>query len=90
MRVCTTFCLHEDAFFLRESLNALKSLYSVALVSEHPWSGLAGDWQASVQVAKACGAEVIVGSWTSELEHRRSPPQAGSPNKRINKWAHFC
>src|SRR5687768_8374422 len=76
MKVCATYCLHEDSAFLASSLKALGTIPVLALVSEVSWHGPAGDWESSRAAACAVGAEVIVGSWTSEYEHRRAAVEA--------------
>ena|GEM_PF-4535035 len=40
-------------------------------VSCLPWHGEAGDWEQAARIAEEAGAEVVLGDWASEEEHRR-------------------
>ena len=76
MNTCVTYCLHEDSEFLRVSLRTLGTLPAVVLVSQSSWHGAAGKWECCARIADECGAEVILGEWRSELEHRQAALEA--------------
>ncbi len=43
---------------------------SVCFVSRTPWHDEPGDWESAADGARAAGAQVVLGDWRSEVEHR--------------------
>ncbi len=77
-RLAVAYCLHDDDAFLAASIASFKSAGRVfAFVSKVPWHDEGaeyepGDWERTARIARDAGAEVIVGEWASESEHRQS------------------
>ena len=72
LRVATAFILHDDAYYLAPSIQSFQEAGEVfAFVSRVPWHDQPGDWEAAAQIAQEAGAEVVLGDWRSELEHRQ-------------------
>ncbi len=42
----------------------------LAFVSRVAWNGTVGDWERTARIAESEGAEVILGDWSEEREHR--------------------
>jgi len=71
------YCLHDDYSYLALSLRSFKDAGPVyAFVSRLAWDGSDGDWERCAHVAQGAGAEVILGEWANEEEHRKSALQA--------------
>ena len=69
---CVCYILHDDASYLAASVQSFVSAgKAFAFVSRVPWHDAPGDWQAAAQKAADAGAEVVLGEWRSELEHRQ-------------------
>ena len=69
---CVCYILHDDASYLAASIQSFQEAGKVfAFVSRVHWHDQPGDWQAAAQVAQDAGAEVVLGEWRSELEHRQ-------------------
>ncbi|MBI1331446.1 MAG: glycosyltransferase [Armatimonadetes bacterium] len=70
---CVVLCAHDDYWFVRRSIEAAKPFGPVlAFVSRKAWSGEPGCFERVVEEAEAAGAEVILGDWDNETEHRRT------------------
>ena len=66
------YILHDDASYLAPSMQSFQSAGKMfAFVSRVPWHDQPGDWQTAAQIASDAGAEVVLGEWRSELEHRQ-------------------
>jgi GT2 family glycosyltransferase/tetratricopeptide (TPR) repeat protein len=73
---CVLLCLHDDWWFVRKTIDASRHFGPVlAVVSRRAWSGESGNWEKVVEVAQQAGAEVILGDWTNETDHRREAIQ---------------
>src|SRR5205823_1941385 len=71
LAVC--FITHDDAYYLAESITSFAHGGEVfVLVSRVPWHDQPGDWEKAETVAREAGAEVVLGEWRSELEHRQA------------------
>ncbi|HEY3783569.1 MAG TPA: glycosyltransferase [Fimbriimonadaceae bacterium] len=67
------YCVHDDHWFLRESIRSFSSAGPVVVfVSRIGWDGTSGDWNKCVRIARDAGAEIVVGDWHDESDHRRS------------------
>ena len=83
---CVLICLHDDWWFVQKSIEAAKGFGPVlAIISRRAWSGEDGNYEKVVEEAKEAGAEVILGDWTSESEHRKEAMQIAL--KRGYKYA---
>lgn len=72
-KAAIAYCIHDDHSFLGASLCSYRAgLPIYVFVSEVAWDGSSGDWRRSSAIAKAQGATVISGRWTSEEAHRRA------------------
>src|SRR6185295_4412659 len=59
--------------YLSEAIGSVVgSVPVLAFVSKTPWHGDPGDWELSVSIAREAGAEVVIGAWASEDEHRQA------------------
>ncbi len=71
--ILSAYMVHDDHWYLAESAKSFAIAGPVAVfVSRKPWNGAEGDWERSVRVAEAAEAEVVLGDWTSEEDHRRA------------------
>jgi len=71
--LAVAFMVHDDVEFIRASMESFSAAKPVRVyVSKAPWNGLPGNWEAAQGLAEAHGADVIVGEWRSEAEHRRA------------------
>ena len=78
-KLCVLSCLHDDYWFVEKALNTCKTAGPIlAFVNQKAWSGEPGDWKKCAEIAQAVGAEVVLGEWEDESEHRRDPDQAAS------------
>src|SRR5579862_9562902 len=69
--LAVAYILHDDAWYLPDSIASFREAGPVfAFVSKVPWHDLPGDWEHAAEVARAAGAEVVLGEWRSELEQR--------------------
>lgn len=73
--VAVVMCVHDDCLYLEHALSSCGLLPKLVFVSKLSWNGEPGDWEFSKRIAESCGAKVIVGEWTSELEHRKAAYQ---------------
>jgi len=72
VRLASCFCCHDDHWFLEASIRSfLKAGPVIVFVSRIAWDGSVGDYQKCVQAAEKAGAEVVLGEWGSEADHRR-------------------
>lgn len=78
-RVAAGFCLHDDTHYLDLVLAALRNLPpelpqipTFAFVSQKPWNATAADWEATADLARSLGMEVVTGEWTQEHRQRRA------------------
>jgi GT2 family glycosyltransferase/tetratricopeptide (TPR) repeat protein len=71
-KVVAAYHLHDDNTYLKQSIESLIGVPVLAFISRVPWNGTPGDWEETVEVAKGAGAEVVIGDWHSEDEHRRA------------------
>jgi len=70
--LCSSLVLHDDRAFLARAVASAREAGPVfAFVSRVPWHGAAGDWEQAARIAEEAGAEVVLGDWPSEEEHRR-------------------
>ena len=70
--LCICYILHDDASYLAASIHSFQAAGKVfAFISRVPWHDQPGDWQTAAQIAQDAGAEVVLGEWRSELEHRQ-------------------
>jgi hypothetical protein len=70
--LCVVLCLHDDWWFVQESIKVTKKTGPcIAFVSRTSWNGTTGNWERVVEEANAAGAEVILGDWDNETDHRR-------------------
>lgn len=71
--IAVCYCVHDDYYYLAESIRSFQPAGNVIVfVSRTPWNDLPGDWETSAQAAGQAGAEVVVGEWTSERDHREA------------------
>ncbi len=69
---CVVLCAHDDYWFVRKVIEAASPFGPVlAFISRRAWSGESGDFGRVVLEAERAGAEVILGDWDNETEHRR-------------------
>jgi GT2 family glycosyltransferase/tetratricopeptide (TPR) repeat protein len=65
------FHLHDDDTYLEAAIASVKgSVPVLAFVNKRPWYGGPGDWRRAAETARRSGAEVVVGEWQDEAEHR--------------------
>src|SRR5579862_7885021 len=70
-KLAVAYILHDDAWYLADSIESFRTAGPVyAFVSRVPWHDQPGDWEHAAEVARQAGAEVVLGEWRSELEHR--------------------
>lgn len=70
--LCVLSCLHDDHWFVKLALSSCQKAGPIlAFVNQKAWNGEKGDWQRCADAAKEAGAEVILGSWEDETDHRR-------------------
>ncbi len=70
--LCVLSCLHDDHWFTSKALESCKSAGPIlAFINQKAWDGSVGDWQKCAEEAKRARAEVILGEWSDESEHRR-------------------
>ncbi len=71
--VVAVYHLHDDNIYLSEAIaSVIGSVPVLAFVSKIPWHGEPGDWELSASIAREAGAEVMLGEWASEDEHRQA------------------
>jgi GT2 family glycosyltransferase/tetratricopeptide (TPR) repeat protein len=71
--LCSILLVHDDSAYIFAALDSIRGAHpTFAFVSKVPWHGIPGDWQKAADVATEAGAEVILGEWHSEEEHRRA------------------
>ncbi|MBC8066378.1 MAG: glycosyltransferase [Chlorobia bacterium] len=71
-KLCVLSCLHDDYWFVEKALNACITAGPIlAFVNQNAWNGQAGSWQKCADIAQGVGAEVVLGEWEDESEHRR-------------------
>lgn len=68
--LCVCICVHDDASFLPHVLRNVGDIPVLVAVSRVDWCGHEGDWRATEGIALEAGAEVFLGAWASEEEHR--------------------
>lgn len=68
--LCVCICVHDDASFLPCVLRNVGDVPVLVAISKVDWCGHEGDWKATERTALEVGAEVFLGSWTSEEGHR--------------------
>ncbi len=69
---CVVLCLHDDWWFVGKSIEAAKKFGPVlAFISRTSWNGTTGNWEQVTKEAEQAGAEVILGDWDNETDHRR-------------------
>ncbi len=72
-RIASCYMVHDDNYYLAESIASFRSAGEVfAFVSRVPWHDQPGDWEGAAEIARGAGAELVLGDWTSELEHRKA------------------
>ena len=70
--ICVLSCLHDDYWFTARALASCETAGTIlAFVNQKAWNGEPGDWQKCADAAGSVGAEVILGEWQDETEHRR-------------------
>ncbi len=71
--IAVCYILHDDAYYLAGSIDSTRAAGEVfTFISRVPWHDHPGDWQAAAEIARAGGAEVVLGEWTTELAHRQA------------------
>lgn len=64
--------MHDDWWFVGKSIEAAKKFGPVlAFISRTSWNGTTGNWEQVTKEAEQAGAEVILGDWDNETDHRR-------------------
>lgn len=72
-KIAVALCAHDDHWFLRPTLESFAPAGPcLVYVSRVPWSGLPGDWERVARLAQDAGAQVVLGDWASENEHRKA------------------
>lgn len=67
----STICVHDDHWYLGLTIQSFLPAGPVTVfVSRCAWDGSVGDYETTVKVAEDEGAEVVLGDWSSESEHR--------------------
>lgn len=67
------WCVHDDVAHLALSIGSFAQAGpGTVFVSKLAWNGTEGDWESSVRIVEAAGAEAIVGEWPDESLHRRA------------------
>ena len=70
-KVGISYCLHDDYWFLNASLYPFRVAGPVTVfVSRTAWDGTDGCWERCAEVATKAGAEVVLGDWPDESQHR--------------------
>ncbi len=70
-RLACAYILHDDYWYLAESITSVRRAGPVfCFVSRVPWADEPGDWEQTARIATDAGAEVVLGEWRSELDHR--------------------
>jgi GT2 family glycosyltransferase/tetratricopeptide (TPR) repeat protein len=78
------YCVHDDWWFLRESIRSFRSAGPVVVfVSTLGWDRKSGNWQKCALIAQEEGAEVVIGDWSNEQDHRR---HAQSDLRNDRRW----
>ncbi|MBS1707571.1 MAG: glycosyltransferase family 2 protein, partial [Armatimonadetes bacterium] len=73
MELPTAVCVHDDHWFLEPVVKAVLPAGPVTVfVSRMAWDGSDGPWERCVEAADRAGAEVVLGDWSSESEHRKA------------------
>jgi YD repeat-containing protein len=73
LKCAACYCIHDDCCHLASSISSLAPTGpALVFVSRVPWNGPPGDREPAARVAAESGAEVVLGEWRSELEHRRA------------------
>lgn len=73
MKIAVAYCLHDDHAFLAQSIESFKRAGEIfAFVSQVAWHGDAGDWERTAEICGSAGANMFLGEWRSEDEHRRA------------------
>jgi len=71
VHIAVAYVIHDDHWFLAHSIRSFSAAGDVfVFASSVPWNGQPGDWRRCVEIAEGEGATVIVGEWSTELEHR--------------------
>ena len=72
-KLAISYVAHDDAYYLAESIRSFCNAGDVfVFVSRMPWNDKPGDWEAAAEVARQAGAEVVIGDWPQEREHRQA------------------
>jgi hypothetical protein len=75
-KVAVCYCVHDDAYYLRESIESSKAAGPVfVFVSKRPWNDEPGDWERAAEAAGGTGAEVVIVDHPEELAHREAGRQ---------------
>jgi hypothetical protein len=70
-QVAACYCVHDDHWFLHNSIRQCgRYVPVVVFVSRLAWNGSTGDWERAAEAAESAGAEVVIGEWPGESEHR--------------------
>ena len=73
VKIAISYVVHDDAYYLAESIRSFCRAGDVfVFISRLPWNDQPGDWEAAAEVARNAGAEVIVGDWDFEPDHRQA------------------
>jgi GT2 family glycosyltransferase/Tfp pilus assembly protein PilF len=71
VRIASGIVVHDDYWFLGAAVRAVVPAGPChVFVSRLPWGDMPGDWERCARIAAEAGAEVVVGDWASEQEHR--------------------
>jgi len=66
------YCVHDDNEFLAASLRSTGALPKLVMLSRCDWQGKSGAWESTAAIAKAHGAEIVLGDWPDESSHRKA------------------
>jgi glycosyltransferase involved in cell wall biosynthesis len=72
MKLAAGLILHDDDFYLSQTIETLGDIPCVAFVSKTPWHGSVGDWERAARTAQEAGATVVLGEWGDELSQREA------------------
>ncbi len=72
MKLAAGLILHDDDYYLSQTIKTLGEIPCVAFVSKVPWHGSVGSWERAAGTAKEAGATVVLGEWGDEKSQREA------------------